>query len=342
MTDTSIRPIETKYKGCLFRSRTEARWAVFFDAARIEWQYEVQGFDINGTRYLPDFWLPRLKCFAEVKPDKESATQAESLLRALSAGSSYPAILLIERPGEQPLMPWMMKEDTRNWVSWRQCIFCGRVGLSNLPCPGCPDDFEVVHVSDRSDARIEHAIEQARSARFEWGETGEPPPFIRPASRAERHVYVAGSAVVDKIEIVDDDDGKPQEIEVQVEAPWRAEILGARGLNVGDTINFGFFYGGPTFVDNHGCIVDGLAVDCIREVGDSDFIFAWIDAPNTIGTIAEIAAAYAYDKPIFVAFATGDLAEQFYFAKQLATVAIIVDTPTMAWKLFQQWHRNRA
>lgn len=28
----TIKPIETRYKGCRFRSRPEARWAVFFDA----------------------------------------------------------------------------------------------------------------------------------------------------------------------------------------------------------------------------------------------------------------------------------------------------------------------
>jgi hypothetical protein len=293
MTDQTIQPIETLYRGHRFRSRLEARWAVFFDAARIEWQYEAEGFAINGIRYLPDFWLSRLKCFAEIKPNDESRIQAEPLLQALSKASGHPAILLIGQPGDRTLMPWIMKEDSRGYVSWRQCIFCGRIGLSNLPCLKCPD-----------------------------------------------HVYVAGSAVIDEIDVIDDDDGKRQEIEVQVEASWRAEILGACGLNVGDTINGGFSYGGPTIVDGHGCAVDNLADDCIEEVGNSDALFAWIDGPNTIGTIAEIGAAFAYGKPIFVAFATGDLAEQFYFAKQLATIAIVVNTPSTAWKLSQQWHQN--
>lgn len=33
-----IKPIETKYKGYRFRSRLEARWAVFFDALGISWE----------------------------------------------------------------------------------------------------------------------------------------------------------------------------------------------------------------------------------------------------------------------------------------------------------------
>ena len=32
-----IKAIETSYKGYLFRSRLEARWAVFFDALGLVW-----------------------------------------------------------------------------------------------------------------------------------------------------------------------------------------------------------------------------------------------------------------------------------------------------------------
>lgn len=51
-----IKAIQTRYKGYNFRSRLEARWAVFFDALGIEWEYEPEGFELpDGTRYLPDF-----------------------------------------------------------------------------------------------------------------------------------------------------------------------------------------------------------------------------------------------------------------------------------------------
>ena len=53
-----IKAIETIYNNYRFRSRLEARWAVFFDAIGIKYEYEVEGYDINGVRYLPDFWLP--------------------------------------------------------------------------------------------------------------------------------------------------------------------------------------------------------------------------------------------------------------------------------------------
>lgn len=74
----TIRAIETRYAGHLFRSRLEARWAVFFDALSIEWQYEPQGFVIHDMGdeqrpYLPDFFLPRQRIWVEVKGAAERA-----------------------------------------------------------------------------------------------------------------------------------------------------------------------------------------------------------------------------------------------------------------------------
>lgn len=50
-----IKPIETHYKGYRFRSRLEARWAVFFETLGCDWEYEPEGFDLHGLWYLPDF-----------------------------------------------------------------------------------------------------------------------------------------------------------------------------------------------------------------------------------------------------------------------------------------------
>lgn len=50
-----MKAIETAYRGYRFRSRLEARWAVFFDSLGLDWQYEPEGFELNAGRYLPDF-----------------------------------------------------------------------------------------------------------------------------------------------------------------------------------------------------------------------------------------------------------------------------------------------
>jgi hypothetical protein len=58
----SIRPIETFYKGYRFRSRLEARWAVFLDAVGASWEYEPEGYQMPGNqRYLPDFLVHDVK-----------------------------------------------------------------------------------------------------------------------------------------------------------------------------------------------------------------------------------------------------------------------------------------
>ena len=57
------KAIETPYKGYRFRSRLEARWAVFFDVIGVEWEYEEEGYVLpDGTCYLPDF---KLKCWGK-------------------------------------------------------------------------------------------------------------------------------------------------------------------------------------------------------------------------------------------------------------------------------------
>lgn len=56
----------TRYKGALFRSRLEAKWAAFFDHLGFDWQYEP--LDLDG--WVPDFSLKTATgpLFVEVKP----------------------------------------------------------------------------------------------------------------------------------------------------------------------------------------------------------------------------------------------------------------------------------
>jgi len=61
-----IKAIPTEYRGHRFRSRTEARWACFFDNCGWPWEYEA--LDLDG--YIPDFILtfPHAPVLVEVKP----------------------------------------------------------------------------------------------------------------------------------------------------------------------------------------------------------------------------------------------------------------------------------
>lgn len=72
----SIKAIETAYKGYRFRSRLEARYAVMFDALGFEWQYEPEGFDLGEMGYyLPDFFLPKLNVWIEIKGGKATGVE---------------------------------------------------------------------------------------------------------------------------------------------------------------------------------------------------------------------------------------------------------------------------
>lgn len=60
--EAAIKPIETVYKGYRFRSRLEARWAVFFDTIHAQWEYEPEGFMLeDGNMYLPDFLVHNVR-----------------------------------------------------------------------------------------------------------------------------------------------------------------------------------------------------------------------------------------------------------------------------------------
>lgn len=78
------KAINTEYAGCLFRSRLEAKWAVFFDSADVAWQYESEGYELpSGRRYLPDFWLPEHEAFIEVKGRKGGGLHLDPKWREL-------------------------------------------------------------------------------------------------------------------------------------------------------------------------------------------------------------------------------------------------------------------
>jgi hypothetical protein len=95
-----IKAIETVYNGYRFRSRLEARWAVFFDAMGFKWEYEKEGYDLDGLWYLPDFWLPRVRMWAEVKAE-EFNDEELAKAKALVTITKRPLLMLIGIPARQ-------------------------------------------------------------------------------------------------------------------------------------------------------------------------------------------------------------------------------------------------
>ena len=91
---SQIKPIETIYKGYRFRSRLEARWATFFDMMGLNWQYEVEGYDLGEKGYyLPDFFITSpqgYNFYYETKPRGYiNDGKLDLLIKLLEANNNY-------------------------------------------------------------------------------------------------------------------------------------------------------------------------------------------------------------------------------------------------------------
>lgn len=144
-----MKVIETLYHGHLFRSRLEARYAVFLNTLGEQWLYEDQGFDLDGDKYLPDFWLPVRQTFLEVKgkyPNKREIRVA----RKLQFFTGHDVLICYGLPQENEYILFSQSDEdggtlTETFVDW--------------PWP--------------VEGRIQIAGLAAKQARFEYGQTPE-------------------------------------------------------------------------------------------------------------------------------------------------------------------------
>lgn len=89
-----LRALPSEYKGCVFRSRTEARTAYYLDLLAIEWEYEPEGYALPCGNYAPDFFCTAIdrdrrkhQFFVEVKPNYDQFKAYETRLRQLCQAS---------------------------------------------------------------------------------------------------------------------------------------------------------------------------------------------------------------------------------------------------------------
>lgn len=159
---SEIKPIETHYKGYRFRSRLEARWAVFFDALGVKWEYEAEGYTLkDGSFYLPDFWFPDHKWHGEVKPSGDLITQQEKDKMRLF--DSFPPE---DENGNLSSLGLLLL------VGAPEVPFCNFTKFNEPPDTGgntwhILTRFGMFHDKEK----IKSAVAAARSARFEHGET---------------------------------------------------------------------------------------------------------------------------------------------------------------------------
>ena len=181
-----IKAIDTVYKGYRFRSRLEARWAVFFETCGFKWTYEPQGYEINGVRYLPDFQLydvvrrfwdeeeKQKPFFVEVKGkmDKESRAKIDNFTRA------FPIYVVGDIPFATSLDdyfdaiydvwyddPTFFSFGTIDGDEYPAALFVNNQGKPAITGPKHYYDFPHLNV-----LKTMQALRAARSKRFEWNE----------------------------------------------------------------------------------------------------------------------------------------------------------------------------
>jgi hypothetical protein len=179
----SIKAISTRYNGYLMRSRLEARWATFFDALDIKWEYETEGFQFDGYSYLPDFYLPGLGIWCEIKGvlDGSKALELANAFRL----NDKAICVVVGTPGDEKIYfygwdtcengsgayedndsKWMIATNgkaTLNVHPKDHTIYSDSECSIYLPLLNMPE-------SSISYYQIKRAILTARSARFEHGD----------------------------------------------------------------------------------------------------------------------------------------------------------------------------
>lgn len=190
-----VKPIETHYRGFRFRSRLEARWAVFFDHIGLVWEYEKEGYKLpSGRQYLPDFFFPNFPytgneypggCFIEIKPTMpedgsddwlkitEFNDNFESIHHPLylivgvpkdfvtlyKTGTGYSTTYLMGKISEPYLIALLTEE------------ICGVLDKEGYHLE---EPKNIIHsmIKGLRSNEIKDSLKAAKSARFEFGEAG--------------------------------------------------------------------------------------------------------------------------------------------------------------------------
>lgn len=187
-----IKAIDTYYAGHLFRSRLEARHAVYFDELNVRWEYESDGYELgNGERYLPDFYLPDFRIFLEVKPIPFTYKEHSKCKRlAVKTGKMVVELVGLPNthykdiivPSRHYVCSGCGKKESYDFDGKR--IYCGCHAKHDIVDSVNLVDGFLLFISDKpsyipiyfgtmedcytEDIRIKAAVDKAKQARFEF------------------------------------------------------------------------------------------------------------------------------------------------------------------------------
>jgi len=161
---------------------------------RIPFEYEKEGYDLDGLYYLPDFWLINQKVWAEIKPEDPNDEEIEKAIRLAACTKSPVAFLVfsskayeaIEHSGGYFYLPGQPKREM--YLScWHECPRCHAASIlpfapcAGFHCWGCGWTLTTKEVEQKIDIgaeftgtdRILESFASAMQARFEHGENPE-------------------------------------------------------------------------------------------------------------------------------------------------------------------------
>lgn len=190
-----MKPIDTKAYGRLFRSRLEARWAVAFETMQIPWEYEPEGFVLEGPwyagPYLPDFWIEGFQVWAEVKA--KPFTEEEMLkCQQLAIDSGHPCLLLNGPPRHVNFWATMPSGKGWHFNYWSTAKPCAE-GFGEEFMQGSIMDFDLFYFQHRlyectgTECNGELPLIQEQTPTHGWCRIGLPDPVEAAMSARFEH-----------------------------------------------------------------------------------------------------------------------------------------------------------
>ena len=174
-----IKPIETPYHGYRFRSRLEARYAVFFDLLGMEYEYEKEGYKLGKYgQYLPDFWMPYSNGY--INPFGASGVWLEVKGQAPSQEELDKLGALAETTHTFGLLAWGLpaENDIVELIGVNQDMESHLCNHLDVVLRLTPEEQVVRHLISCAHyyvtlpTVVRWAADKAKSARFEFSESG--------------------------------------------------------------------------------------------------------------------------------------------------------------------------
>ena len=168
---------EINYDGFRFRSRIEAQWYLFFNSLNIDVHYEPETISLalsSGKicNYLPDYFLPDLDCYVEIKLST-CPTHEESMKCSLLATQTGKDVYLFYEPiGKKNANCYKYCAGTGAFVPqmrWVQCPKCSSFSITHMglvaamKCGCCKDMGDLTNSESYA---IKEAVKRVRSERF--------------------------------------------------------------------------------------------------------------------------------------------------------------------------------